>query len=143
MSNPPKFEKYAYNFNPREGPKDLKLRYMIRQGYLHRIDIPIGTISHNEKYDTPCNPAYQQYNECLRNGYFDRKECEPYELAVIQCEKDQGLYPSNESVIQRLKLGLERSKKRKEDADAMLKEKMASYSTNRKATAQATGTEDY
>ncbi len=36
------FEKYAYNFNPRDGPKDIKLRYLIKIGVLSRISIPIG-----------------------------------------------------------------------------------------------------
>ena len=36
------FEKYAYNFNPRDGPKDIKLRYLMKIGVLKRFSIPIG-----------------------------------------------------------------------------------------------------
>lgn len=80
-----KFETYAYNFNPRESPKDLKVKYLIRQGVMHRIDIPAGTINENIKYSTACKDAYISYNQCLESNKFDRQICHPSEAQVIQC----------------------------------------------------------
>ena len=70
-------ETYAYSFNPRETPKELKLRYLIRQGVLHRSDIPAGQLTENAKYSTKCKESYISYEDCLKGNMFDRNVCRP------------------------------------------------------------------
>lgn len=36
------YEPTAYNFNPRQGPKDIKLRFLIKTGVMKRSDVPVG-----------------------------------------------------------------------------------------------------
>lgn len=45
-----KYEQYAYNFNPRDGPKDLKLKYLMKTGVMRRNDIPIGKFKQPLQY---------------------------------------------------------------------------------------------
>lgn len=44
---PNRFDSFHYNFNTREGYKDLKLRFLIKTGVMSRFSVPIGTIDQN------------------------------------------------------------------------------------------------
>ena len=57
----------AYNFNPREKPKrQMKFDEYEKTGMIKWHMVPIGTITVNKKYLTPCSNVYQDYNNCLR-----------------------------------------------------------------------------
>lgn len=57
---------------------------------------------------------------------FNRGICRDFEYAVIQCEKSNRIYPSNEEVLAKLKKGLENSKIRRKEAERRLQEKYGS-----------------
>jgi len=116
------FESYSYNFNPRDGPKDIRLRYLMRTGVMRRGDIPIGKFNQDQKFETSCASYYLRYNDCLARNMFDRNICKENENSMISCEHKEGLYPNPEELINRLKLGLDNSKKRKDKINAKLEE---------------------
>lgn len=51
---------------------------------------------------------------------------------MISCEHKEGLYPNPEDLINRLKLGLDNSKKRKDKINAKLEEQFSKISGNSK-----------
>jgi hypothetical protein len=59
------YDGYAYNFNPRSGPKDVKLRYLMKAGVMKRANIPIGKFEEHKRYQTNCRNSYIAYHECL------------------------------------------------------------------------------
>ena len=132
------FESYYYNFNPRDGPKDIKLRYLMKTGIMRRADIPIGKFEKDHKFETSCASYYLRYNDCLTRNMFDMKICRENENSVITCEHEQGLYPKPDDLIARLRLGLENSKKRRERINAKLQEE---FSKINKSSNQNAGSE--
>jgi hypothetical protein len=73
-----RFEAYAYNFNPRDGPKDNKLKYLMKTGVMRRRDIPIGMFTELHQYKTACRSPYLRYHECLEFNKFDRAICRQF-----------------------------------------------------------------
>lgn len=72
------YEPTAYNFNPRQGPKELKLRFLIKTGIMKRDSIPLGKDLEHKKYKTACRNAYLEYHKCLQINYFDRAICRQF-----------------------------------------------------------------
>ena len=98
------FQFIPFIFNPRDGPKDIKLRYLMKTGIMRRADIPIGKFEKDHKFETSCASYYLRYNDCLTRNMFDRKICRENENSVITCEHEQGLYPKPDDLIARLRL---------------------------------------
>lgn len=108
------YEPTVYNFNPRQGPKELKLRFLIKTGVMKRESVPVGTDLEHKRYKTACRQAYLSYHNCLERNYFDRTICRPFENEVINCEHREGLYQSNEAILNRLRAGLQTCKMRRD-----------------------------
>ncbi len=71
-----------YDFNPRHQANHVERRYLGTPG---SCSIILGTELGDPKFNGPCGPEYQRYDECLMRHEFNRKECRPAEEQLSTC----------------------------------------------------------